>query len=149
MDKSGGHEDLRDSDCWSVTPYVHGESCCVCVSKFAYHLSWPFIDQVRSSYTVTQGLTCGPGVIWSLFYRVLPTRVDEWCLQRCESHRVLSSRHVACMRSVAPGCRVTRHCSGPTAQSCRATLHCSDPPWVGSRLTLHCCSPAPPAHMSY
>jgi hypothetical protein len=73
LGEHGEHEDLRDSDCLSVMPYVHGrtelycDQICLAWAFFSpapwkWRLSEPFIAQGRTATMSPQGPTGGPGV---------------------------------------------------------------------------------------
>jgi hypothetical protein len=78
MDERGGHEDLRDSGCRSVIPYVHRRTELYC-AKACLARAFPFFDlseevSTRSfyssrlgSYNESRGPTGGPEVVETLY----------------------------------------------------------------------------------
>jgi hypothetical protein len=123
---------------------------------------WPFIAQDHGKYNVTQARQVAPGWLdpyvlghylpavanddfnGSLRTRALPAWCSEWWLQRYGGCRVLSSRHVTCMRGAPPGSQGAWHCSCPSWVGSRSALHCSGMLLVASGVVLlRSCSPQP------
>jgi hypothetical protein len=77
MNEYGGYEDLRSSGCWSIIPYVHGRTELYCSSLPCLSLPFRLPREVASarafyssrlgSYIETQGPTCGPVVVETLY----------------------------------------------------------------------------------